>query len=293
MDIKKIGNRGVYFTFSEGDSPMGYDTSVYLINCEDKLFLCDTHLGTKSMEVVIDYIRNNNLSSKEIIVFNSHSDYDHIWGNCSFPNSTIISHELCYLKMKEKGQYDLEKYSQAINGHAEIILPNLTFASKLTYSKDGIEFKYLPGHTVCSAICFDKIDSVLFVGDLVEAPNPYLNHYDIDGFINSLEYIKNHPAKIKVSSHSGIVDNELIIENIKYLKNLTTDDDSLKLPLLLKYEDILRNKLKGNFNLKEFRTNFWMSISKEYTNLAKESKYLQNINYNDLEKALIHYIEKN
>jgi len=228
MIIEKIGIRGTVFTFQEGDSAFSQDTSVYLIDAGEKLFLCDTHVGPKSMEVVKEHIDTQGLREKEIIVFNSHSDWDHIWGNCAFPDSTIIAHESCRQRIEERGEYDLEKYEGKFHdGTFKLKLPNLTFDNRLKFEEHDIEFIYAPGHTVDSAICYDRKDSVLFVGDLVEYPNPYLNYDDLGAYIKSLEYIKSLGAKIILCGHSGKVDENLINENIAFITELTRPKTSM------------------------------------------------------------------
>ena len=54
MKIQAVGSRGVLFTFQDGDSPMGGETSVYLIEGVDRFYLCDTFLGSRFMNVVKD-----------------------------------------------------------------------------------------------------------------------------------------------------------------------------------------------------------------------------------------------
>ena len=224
MKINKIGSRGTLFTFEEGDSAFSQDTSVYLINARDKLFLCDTHVGPKSMDVVKKYINTHGLGDKEIIVFNSHGDWDHIWGNCAFPNATIIAHESCRMRMETRGESDLEKYKGKFHdGTFKLKLPNLTFDSRLKFEEYDIEFIYAPGHTEDSAICYDKKDSVLFVGDLVEHPHPYLSYDDLGAYIKTLEYIKSLGVQITLSGHSGKADEKLINENISFIKKAMTE----------------------------------------------------------------------
>jgi len=219
VKIERIGKRGTLLTFQEGDSLFSQDTCVYLINTEDKLFLCDTHVGPKSMDIVKDYINAEGLGNKEIIVFNTHSDWDHIWGNCAFPDSIIIAHDSCRRIILENGEKELERYKGIYHdGSFGLKLPNLTFDSKLRFEDYGIEFIYAPGHTVDSAICYDKIDSVLFVGDLVEYPEPYLQYENLEEYIKTLECIKSIKADTVISGHSGIVNEDLINENISFIR---------------------------------------------------------------------------
>jgi len=246
------------------------DISVYLIKGEHHVVLCDTHLGPLSMKVIKDYLLTQ-LAPKELLVFNSHSDWDHIWGNSAFVDAKIISHETANTRMQEIGEFDLNRLRKFHNGEIELKYPNLTFTEKLTLEDEDIEFIYAPGHTIDSALCFDRRDCVLFVGDLVEFPIPYLDYYDLDAFIKTLEVIKHFPAEIKLSAHSDIVSEDLIERNLSYIKGiqlgqpippemigLSTDVHQYNVNnrLLLKYEPLIREKYGKSFNYTSYKSNF-------------------------------------
>jgi len=281
-DMTKVGSRGVSFTFED-------DITVYLIQADKKWFLCDTHLGPQSMECIKNYM-NVVADHKEVVVFNSHSDWDHIWGNCSFQEGIIIGHETCRNRMKEIGQFDLTRLTEYHCGIIKLVLPNLTFSDKIIFAEDEIEFLYAPGHTIDSAVCFDRKDSVLFVGDLVEDPIPYLDFSDLGTYLKTLEFIKNFPAKVKISSHSGIINNRLIERNSTYIKDMITGNQidpgvyqkcpkvhrfNVNNQLFSKYEKIVREQLKGEFDYSAFRSNF---------------KDLGEFVYEDLQDALEKYL---
>ncbi|MBP2636984.1 MAG: Zn-dependent hydrolase, glyoxylase [Firmicutes bacterium] len=284
--ISKLGNRGVVFTFED-------DIGVYLIQTDTYWFLCDTHLGPQSMEIIKQYIAEQ-ANNKAVIVFNSHSDWDHIWGNCAFPGALIIGHETCRKRMQEIGEFELELESlrQQHCGNIKLMLPNVTFNDRLLFADEEIEFIYAPGHTVDSAICFDRKDAVLFVGDLVEQPIPYLDYHDLATYIETLEFIKSFPAKSKLSAHSGIVDNDLIERNIAYITTILQENPTnpeiyqatpnvhnfnINNRLFLRYENRVREKLKDNFNYALFRRNF---------------KDLKEVTYTDLQAELEQYMRK-
>ncbi len=90
MNIKQVGKRGLLFTFYELKNA-NYDcvTNVYVINGKDHFFICDTYLGPFYMKIIKDYLETN-FGKKEYIIFNSHSHWDHIWGNC---DSNFTFHE--------------------------------------------------------------------------------------------------------------------------------------------------------------------------------------------------------
>jgi len=263
MIIQEIGIRGVIFTYED-------DISVYLIKGDHHYVLCDTHLGPLSMNIIKEYLLNLK-TSKELLIFNSHSDWDHIWGNCAFGNVTVIGHEKAKTRMQEIGEYELNRLRKFHNGEIELKYPNLTFSEKLVLEDEDIEFIYAPGHTIDSSLCFNRKDSILFVGDLVEFPIPYLDYYDLDAFVKTLEYLKHFPAKIKLSAHSGIVNEDLIERNLSYIKAIQLGQSiasemigsstevhqyNLNNGLLLKYEPLIRKKLGNNFDYTSYKSNF-------------------------------------
>lgn len=210
MRIQHCGSRGTIFTFSD-------NISLYLIEASDRYFLCDTHLGPDSMAAVTEYL-GKSLRKKPLIVFNSHSDWDHIWGNCAFADTMIIGHTLCRQRILENGAFDLARLASYHCGEVTLRPPNVTFSDRLVFDEAQLEFRHMPGHTADSAICIDYKDQVLFVGDLVEQPIPYLDFADLSGYIETLEWLIAYPAKVKLTAHSGIVDDCLIEQNIKYIQ---------------------------------------------------------------------------
>jgi len=283
-DVKKIGSRGVILTFED-------DISVYLIHAAKRWFLCDTHLGPQSMKYVKEYLSMEK-NNKEVIVFNSHSDWDHIWGNCAFQGGIIIGHETCRKRMNEIGPFEMMKLSEFHCGNVELVLPNVTFSDRMAFVEDEIEFIYAPGHTIDSSLCFDKKDAVLFVGDLVEYPIPYLDFYDLTAYIKTLDFIKSFPARAKVSAHSGIIDDDLISRNSTYVRDimegnpihLSVYQESLSVHnfninnrLFLQYESMVRETLKENFDYSAFKSSF---------------DDLKKVGYHDLQEALETYFSK-
>lgn len=281
-NISKIGTRGTIFTFED-------DITVYLIQGTTKWFLCDTHLGPQSMVCIKEYMTDH-AKGNDVIVFNSHSDWDHIWGNCAFPEAMIIGHETCKKRMAEQGQFDLVRLPEYHCGKIKIILPNVTFSERITFAEEQLEFSHGPGHTIDSSLCFDRKDAVLFVGDLVEDPIPYLDFYDLEVYYKTLSVIKEFPAKIKISAHSGIIDNALIERNMQYIQDIlhnnlihpmvyegssSVHNFNLNNRLFLQYENIVREKLKENFNYAVFKSNF---------------SDLETVNYVELQAALEVYL---
>jgi glyoxylase-like metal-dependent hydrolase (beta-lactamase superfamily II) len=213
MKIREIGKRGTLFTF---DDLNGFETNCYLINCEKYIFVVDTFLGPQSMEGIKDYIESK-LQSKPVIVFNSHFHFDHIWGNCAFKGSIIISHDGCRKLMEEYSNGELEEYGKYKKGEVNIVYPNLTFTDKLIFEEEGIEFFHTPGHSDDSASFIDRVDRVLFVGDNIESPIPYLCTEDLDRYIATLESYCKTDVEFIVCGHCD--GNRALVErNLDYVK---------------------------------------------------------------------------
>lgn len=210
MRVERIAERGYLLTFDD-------EISLYLISGKRFDLLCDTHLGPVSMEE-INFTLKCKPGNHRLLIFNSHSDWDHIWGNCVFHDHIIIGHEFCRKRMNERGAFDLKQNGTQKRGDVELIPPNLTFSDQLTLEDEGIRFNYAPGHTVDSSICYDMTDEVLYLGDLVEDPIPYLDAYDLDQYIATLTSLLDHQASILISAHSGLVTRDLIKENIAYIR---------------------------------------------------------------------------
>ncbi|PWR72135.1 MBL fold metallo-hydrolase [Methanospirillum lacunae] len=210
MRVERIADRGHLLTFDD-------EISLYLISGKMFDLLCDTHLGPVSIEEINSYLKIKP-ENHRLLIFNSHSDWDHIWGNCVFRDHIIIGHEMCRQRMNERGAFDLIQNAAQKRGDVELIPPNLTFSDELTLEDEGIRFTYAPGHTVDSTVCYDMTDEVLYLGDLVEDPIPYLDAYDLDQYIDTLTSLLDHPARILISAHSGLVTRDLIKENIAYIR---------------------------------------------------------------------------
>lgn len=298
MEIKEIGNRGVLFV-EEG-------FGAYLIKGDHRLYLCDTLCGPEMMETVKEYIETQQLNDKELMIFNSHSDWDHIWGNCAFDHVTVIGHEACKKRMEERGEFDLKiQPGERQQGKVELVLPTLTFESKMCFADDEIEFIYAPGHTIDSAICLDRKESVVYVGDLLEDPIPVLLHHDLETFIHSLEFIKSLSAQTIVTAHTDVVEDQLIDTTIAYLRDVIQgnpvdlDEDYMGLHefntknvLILKYENMVREKLGAGFDLPVFVQEFWSLFNVKIEDISSSFKLIIDTKYEDLEETLQGYVAK-
>ncbi len=289
MTIKssaRLSDRTWMLTFDD-------DISVMIIIGTKFTVFCDTHLGPDSIKEIHQFL--SLISHPDhFFIFNSHSDWDHIWGNCAFPGMIIAGHITCRERMKERGTFDLFRQMTKIRGHVNIKLPNLTFDSGLILEEDDIEFSYAPGHTIDSSVCLDRKDDILYVSDLVEDPIPYIDYDRIDIYIRTLESLLRSSADIMVSAHSGIITRDLIRSNIEYLRKVSRGQQidtaslgayekvhkaNLNTLIIFRYEKLVREKFGDSYSFDRF----WSDIpDPEETDSETTEEYL---------KILIHKIQ--
>jgi glyoxylase-like metal-dependent hydrolase (beta-lactamase superfamily II) len=220
MKVSEIGTRGVLFTFYELD---GYPTNVYVIRGMTHTFICDTFLGPESMEKLIHYLHSH-YEVRPYVVFNSHYHWDHIWGNCAFTSAWIIAHTACNKLIEEHGRKELTAHGEYLTGEVELILPGLTFSERLIFRNEEVEFFYSPGHTLDSATCFDQKDRILFTGDNVESPIPYVFSQDLTAYGVTLEHYLNMEYDVLIPGHGPLPQKTLIAENLAYITALAHHD---------------------------------------------------------------------
>ncbi len=158
-------------------------------------------------------------------IINTHYHADHTWGNCFFPEATIISHTLCrdLLEKLGKPSLDVARRQSPAYRSVHISLPQITFDSgslTLQVGKKNLSIFPLPGHTVDGIGVFVEEDRVLFAGDAF-MELPFIVDGDVDVLANSLKEIAKMGLENVVQGHGNIIlRGEIegaIKENLSYL----------------------------------------------------------------------------
>ncbi|TFF94714.1 MBL fold metallo-hydrolase [Candidatus Thorarchaeota archaeon] len=218
--MEPIGDRLIVVSF---DEPYLVNVCIVFGVNRNQAFILDTHLGPDSMKTVKEAIQEEAGAETPTVIFNSHADYDHVWGNCAFLESTIIGHDQCRSRMISESKDALMKYAEHKRGDVEIVLPNLTFRNRLSFTRESLTFLHTPGHTRDSSSVLDGITNSLFVGDNVESPVPYVNTPDFEGYLRSLQWYREQNCEYLVSSHDPVMrDYELLEKNMEYLQSLSS-----------------------------------------------------------------------
>ncbi|OAB42149.1 MBL fold metallo-hydrolase [Paenibacillus glacialis] len=205
MEINKISNRNIVFTFS-----YDFDQNIHLILGTRYNYIIDTGLGHKCMEPIQEYLGTER---KPMIIINTHHHWDHIWGNSSFQNPIIISHRLCRDLINDKWDEMLDRYGKYCDGIVEKCLPTLVFENELYFPEDKVRLFYTPGHTIDSISVLDEEEKVINVGDNIGdsieeiLPSIYSKK---EVFKDTILRYKELDAKTWISGHNVVFGKEVL-----------------------------------------------------------------------------------
>ena len=161
-------------------------------------------------------------------VINTHYHADHSWGNCFFPNATIISHSRCRQLLQEKGVPSLENV-RAQNPsfkQTRIVLPHLVFnqgSLNLRVGKKNLTISPATGHSSDGLMVLVEEDRVLFAGDAF-MPLPYLVDGNYDDMLATIKRIGRLGLENIIQGHGDVIlrgeIEAAVRENLAYLTNI-------------------------------------------------------------------------
>ena len=187
----------------------------------------DTLALPEETQAMRDFI-DNELKVPVRYLINTHSHADHAWGNCFFPEATIIAHTQCAEYLATSGRAALEATKQENPAFADshIVLPHLTFDDgelTLKAGKKNLIIMLTPGHTPDGISVYVEEDHILFAGDAF-MPIPSLSEGSFMDTINTYKKISALGLENIVQGHGDIVlrgeIDDAIRENLCYMNAL-------------------------------------------------------------------------
>lgn len=195
----------VYGIYTQSADGMG-DPWMYLINGPERAMLIDTSFGIGDLKGLVKEI----IGEKELLVVNTHSSYDHSYGNCQFDR--VYCHKVTepflraeqtphlwdYL-MDEKGEgiwLEFDRNDIIPYKEYEIIPCENNYVFELG-ENHRIELIWLPGHHAGHTGYLDRKNRILFCGDSflsmrvgIGGPRPgkpYPEYFTVKAFRDELE----------------------------------------------------------------------------------------------------------
>lgn len=210
MKQQVLTERIKLYLFDDMMAFFGVNFMVAVIEEEDTLYVIDTYLGIEPMREVMKHY-----PEKPVIVINTHSDFDHIWGNAFFTAAPIYASQNYPQCFASKSAKELKKYKRF-----QREVPSLRPADH--WVEDELRLGPLllfntPGHTMDSLSIFDETDQVLFTGDNLFAK--YRSEaVDKAVHLKSLRRCLEFDFKYVVPSHIGTMHREDILKAIEILE---------------------------------------------------------------------------
>lgn len=155
----------------------------FIIVTRRYLVLLDTLINATTGRAMLDHARPH-LAGRQLLVINSHADYDHCWGNQLFAgpqaehNAPIIATEGCreQLRDPEAVRYLHEMQTAEPKIFNEVVLtpPTFTFNGRFTIDGGDLTLQLIPtpGHTPDQIAVYIPEISTLLATDGAELPYP-------------------------------------------------------------------------------------------------------------------------
>jgi glyoxylase-like metal-dependent hydrolase (beta-lactamase superfamily II) len=215
-------------TFPDMEDFAGMYVDAYAIISERYVVICDTLLCPNDMQAVMENVRPELATGRQLLVINSHADWDHAWGNCYFTgrqNAPLLAHHHCRERLQSaEAQAELAAYQKRDTTFRNVALtaPTLTFAHDLTLYGGDLTLTLFPapGHTSDSCALWIPELRLLLAFDSLEAPFPLLESAaGVQPLMTTLQrFLALEPLHV-LCSHST-ADNTLIHKNLGYMQTL-------------------------------------------------------------------------
>jgi cyclase len=256
---------GVYAAIAkEGSGSVG---NAGFIDLGDKTIVFDTFNTQQAADDLKRFAEK--ITNRPITyVINSHWHGDHVRGNQVFKDSTIISTQVTYKKMREihpermmkqkndiKGlshyiqsleeklrnnndekiqlQIDFLKEIEASLPKLHLVLPHQTFHDKITLygSKRSAElFTLGGGHSYCDAVLYIPEEKVIFIGDLlfVDVHPTFFDESNPKNWLHILKKIEEMDIEFAVPGHGSVGTKKNISNLIEYMNEIITVANTTK-----------------------------------------------------------------
>jgi len=211
----------------------GWDERILVLRNDD---LVDTFIVvTEQYVVVVDTMINEetavslrnhakaHLTNRQLLVINTHADYDHAWGNQVFNAPIIGTHQCADLLHNKNTRERLEKMQEQepdIFNSVELTPPTILFEETLTVDCGDLTFELFatPGHTSDHiSIYIPEIDTLL-AADAAEVPFPFARTTEgLPHMRESLTKLADFNAQTVLYCHAPVtIGQQLLHDNIAY-----------------------------------------------------------------------------
>ncbi len=216
--------------FAPPDESEHLEVDAYALITDRYVALLDTLLCPEDMAFVVEQLHDV-LPGRQLLVINSHADWDHAWGNSYFSHNgqvsaPIIAHSHCFTRLRSaEAQAELDEYQQryAVFQHVVLLPPTITFTHSLTLHGGDLTLELLPapGHHADHIAAWIPELQLLLAFDAVERPIPIIGDKEgVQPMRQTLEhFLSLHPQRV-LCSHGKTTTVAMVEQNLAYLRSL-------------------------------------------------------------------------
>ncbi len=200
------------------------------------LVVIDT-FGTPEEAAQMMALLEGDLADHQLLVLNTHTHYDHAWGNAIFaedgkyPAPILASQKSLETLPQSQIKLASSKTQNSRFANVRIVPPTLTFSERFTvYGGDlTLELIPAPGHASDQVVVWIPEIKVLLAADALEFPFPAVNNpADLPAQFQTMHQLKDLGAEVVLPCHGGIFGPELIDINLEYFTRLEAQAKALE-----------------------------------------------------------------
>ena len=201
------------------------EVDAYAIVTERYIVLLDTLLCPEDMAIVMQSMQDE-LVGRQILVVNSHADWDHSWGNAYFTGehaAPIIAQDYCRVRMlSDEAHTELVDYQSRfpVFHNVALIPPTITFSDRFTIHGGDLTIELIPapGHHPDHIAAWIPELRLLLAFDAAEKPLPFMEDaLSVQPMFATLQrFLALKPQRV-LCSHGKTTSPALVSDNLAYL----------------------------------------------------------------------------
>src|SRR5579885_1115076 len=215
-------------TFVAQGETEAMEVDIYAITTERYVILCDTLLCPEDMAQVMQEIQEA-LVGRQLLVINSHADWDHAWGNGYFTGAhaaPIIAHQHCRERLlSDEAKTRLADFQRRDSTFSNTVLtpPTITFPDTLTINGGDLTLELIPApghHQDHIAVWLPEL-RLLLAFDAVENLIPIIENAEaVESMSATLErFLSMQPQRV-LCSHGKTTSVDTVKRNLAYLREV-------------------------------------------------------------------------
>jgi glyoxylase-like metal-dependent hydrolase (beta-lactamase superfamily II) len=206
------------------------EVDAYVITTDRYLVIVDTYATPELALELITTVKTD-LVDRQLLVVNTHADWDHCWGNAIFAPSgpypaIIIGHAQMLTRLRAAAVAELQTHQSTDPDRfakVQLVEPQLTFSDRLQIQGGDltIELIHTPGHTIDHVAIWIPELRLIIAADAIEQPIPEVGADDsLTDLRTSFDLLRSLNARFILPSHGGTCTPDLLDRNIAYFNHL-------------------------------------------------------------------------